>query len=136
VHLEDAVAVGRGDLRVVDPLRQPDGPAVRAEPPLEAVVAVGRPLDRLLALGGDGERVVLNLDRDLLLGDAGEVERVDELVPVSQTSSAGTQLCPVRAGVSKTPLSSLLTSLWNEASSRNGSQRTSVAMVLPPESSY
>jgi hypothetical protein len=54
-------------------------PGEAPEPALEAVVAVVRDLLRLLAVGRDGQRVVLHLDRDLLLGNAGEVEGVHDV---------------------------------------------------------
>jgi hypothetical protein len=78
-NLEDAVHVGRRNLRLVDPVRQPDGARKAAVAPLEPVVAVALLLGLLHALTGDGERVVLDLDLDLVLIDAGQIECVDEL---------------------------------------------------------
>jgi hypothetical protein len=49
-------------------------------PALEPEVPVTRLLDRLLALGRHRQGAVLELDRDLVLGDPGQVEGVDELV--------------------------------------------------------
>src|SRR4029450_5549742 len=76
--LEDAVAVGRSDLRLVDALWKPDCTAEAAVAALEAVVALVRGLLRLLPLGRHRQRVVLDLDRDLVLRDSGEIERVDD----------------------------------------------------------
>jgi len=73
------VLVARADPVLVDALRQADGASERPEAPLVAVEAVVRRLLGLLALGGDGQRVVLDLDRDRVLGDAGKVERVDDV---------------------------------------------------------
>src|SRR5205814_3723416 len=60
-------------------LRQADRAREGAEAALEAVVAAV--LDRLLALalGRDRQRAVVELDGDLLLGDAGQIEGVDDL---------------------------------------------------------
>ena len=71
--------VARADPVLVDALRQADGPSERPETALVAVEAVVGRLLGLLALGGDGQRVVLDLDRDRVLGDAGKVERVDDV---------------------------------------------------------
>src|SRR5581483_9137309 len=76
VHLEDAVRVVRGDLMLAHARGQADRPRERAVAALEAVDLVLRELLRALALGADRQRAVLELDRDLVLGDARQVERV------------------------------------------------------------
>src|SRR5262249_29393520 len=78
--LEHAVVVGGRDLALADALREADGAGERAEAALEAVVALPRDLLAALALGADGERAVLDLDRDLVPRHAGQVERVDDRV--------------------------------------------------------
>src|SRR5919198_2104937 len=78
--LEHAVAIRRADLILVDALRQAYRAAEAAIAALEAVEAIVRGLLRLLALGRHGQRVILDLDRDLVLRDARKVERVDDVV--------------------------------------------------------
>jgi hypothetical protein len=50
------------------------------EPPLEAIQVLLRELLLPLALGRHGQRSVLELDRDRVLGDPGQVKCIDELV--------------------------------------------------------
>jgi hypothetical protein len=78
--LEDAVLDVRVHLRLVGAGRQPDRAAEGAEAALEPIAVLVRRLGRLLALRRDGQRVVVQLDRDLVLGDAGQIEGVHELV--------------------------------------------------------
>src|SRR5918911_3658405 len=80
VDLEHAVLVLGLDRALVGALRQADRAGERAEPALVAVEALARDLLGALALAAHGQRVVLELDRDLVLRAAGEVERVDDLV--------------------------------------------------------
>src|ERR671934_2805774 len=80
VDLEHAGLVLGLDRAVVRALRQADRAGERAEPALEAVEALAGDLLRALALTAHGQRVVLELDRDLVLRDAGQVERVDDLL--------------------------------------------------------
>src|ERR671930_1429432 len=79
VDLEHAVPVVGLDRALVRALRQADRPGERAEPALEAVEALAGDLLRALALAAHGQRVVLELDRDLVLRNAGQVERVHDL---------------------------------------------------------
>src|SRR4051794_39866521 len=79
VDLVGAFLVGRLDRVLGDTLREPDRAGEGAEAALEAVVALLRDLRAPLALGADRQRAVLDLDRDLVLGHAGKVEREDEL---------------------------------------------------------
>ena len=68
-----------GDLRLVDAGRQPDGTREAAVTALEAEEAVALLLRRL-ARSPETVRVSsVHLDRDLVLGEAGKVEGVDEL---------------------------------------------------------
>jgi hypothetical protein len=80
VQLEHAVAVVGLDLILGHALRQGDRPGERAEAALEPVVATV--LDRLIALplGRHRQGVLVQLDGDLVLGDAGQVERIDDLL--------------------------------------------------------
>ena len=80
VQLEHAVRVDGGDRVVGDALGQADRAGERAEAALEPEVAAVLDLLLALALGRHGERRVVELDRDPVLGDAGQVERIDELV--------------------------------------------------------
>src|SRR5205085_9931497 len=80
VDLQHAVSVVGLDAVLGRALRQPDRARERAEAALEAVEPLAVHLVRALALAADRERAVLELDRDLVLGDAGQVERVDDLV--------------------------------------------------------
>src|SRR6187549_2350299 len=77
--LEDAVLVGRGDLRVVDAGGEPDGARERAVTSLEAVETLALLLRLPTPLAGDGQRVVRNLDRDLALRQPGQIERIYEV---------------------------------------------------------
>ena len=80
MHLEHAVLERRLHVLLGHALRKADGAREGAEAALEPEVAAFLDLVLPLALGRDGERVVGQLDGDLVLGDAGEVERVDDLV--------------------------------------------------------
>src|SRR5205085_10990339 len=80
VDLEHAVLVLGADRALVGALRQTDRAGERAEPALVAVEALARDLLGALALAAHGQRVFLELDGDLVLRDAGQVERVDDLV--------------------------------------------------------
>src|ERR671939_176151 len=78
VDLENAVLVLGVDRALVGARRRADRAGERAEAPLVAIEALAGDLLRALALAAHGQRVVLELDRDLVLGDPGEVERVDD----------------------------------------------------------
>jgi len=80
VDLEHAVEVVRSDGVLLDALGQSDRAREAAEAPLVAIEAVVLALLRALALAADGQRAVVVLDGDLVLGDPGDVEGVDELV--------------------------------------------------------
>src|SRR5207249_41343 len=80
VHLEHTVAVIGLDLILAHALWQADRPAEGAEAPFEAVELVIGDLLCALALRRDGKSAVLELDRDLVLGNAGEIECVDDLL--------------------------------------------------------
>src|SRR6266540_4278211 len=80
MDLEDTVLVVGVDVALGDALRHPEGARERPVAALEAVEPLIRLLLRALALGGDGQRAVVELHRDLVLGDARQVERVDDLV--------------------------------------------------------
>src|ERR671935_1859269 len=80
VDLEHAVAVVSADRVLADALRQADGAREAAELSLEAIEVPLRRLLRALAFAGDGQGAVVELDRDLVLGNAGKIESVDELV--------------------------------------------------------
>jgi RNA polymerase sigma factor (sigma-70 family) len=80
VDLEHTVAVVRPDGVLLDALWQADRAREAAEAPLVAIEAVVLALLRALALAADGQRPVVVLDGDLVLGDPGDVEGVDELV--------------------------------------------------------
>src|SRR5215204_627856 len=77
--LQHAVAVCRAHVVLGDALRQADGAGEAAEPALVAVEAVALSLLRPLTLAADRQRAVVELDRDLVLGDARQIERVDDL---------------------------------------------------------
>src|ERR671929_1230761 len=79
VDLEHAVLVLGADRALVGALRQADRARERAEAALEPVEALARDLLGALALAAHGQRVVLELDRDLVLRDPRKVERVDDL---------------------------------------------------------
>src|SRR5687768_11376482 len=78
-NLEHAVDVRGGDLRFVASGRQAHRAREAAVTPFEPEEAVALLLRLLHALARNGERVVLNLDLDLVLGKTGQIERVDEL---------------------------------------------------------
>src|SRR5919201_2319093 len=80
VDLEDSVLVVRRDVALGDALRHADGARERPVAPLEAVEAILGLLLRSLARGTDGQRAVVELDRDVVLGDARQVNGVDDLV--------------------------------------------------------
>ena len=69
VDLDCPVAVVGPDAVLARAVRHPDGAAERAEPALEADEAVLDPLLLAVALRRDGQRVVVELDRNVLLGD-------------------------------------------------------------------
>src|SRR5690242_15885583 len=78
-----AVAVVRGDLRRVDPIRQRTRPVEltgRALAPMDARVLVVR--DRLLALNAQG--VAANLNVEVFLLDAGQLRLDEEVVAVGE----------------------------------------------------
>src|SRR5215217_3443253 len=79
VNLEDTVLVVGDDVALGHALRHSEGARERPVAALEAVEPLLRLLLRALPLGGDGQRAVVELHRDLLLGDARQVERVDDL---------------------------------------------------------
>src|SRR6185503_11373701 len=80
VDFELAVVVASRDLILGHALRQTDRPREASVPALETVQPVGRDFLRALALGADGQDTVIELDRDRVLRDAGQIERVDDLV--------------------------------------------------------
>src|SRR2546421_8593115 len=80
VDLEDSVLVVGRDVALGDALRHADRARERPVTALEAVEALVRLLLGALALGADGQRALVELDRDLGLGDARQVDGVDDLV--------------------------------------------------------
>src|SRR3954469_5054368 len=79
-HLEPAAVEGGGDGVGVDALGQRERPAELAEGPLHPVEALLLVLVLGLALAGHGQDVVLELDRDVLLRQAGQVRPQDEVL--------------------------------------------------------
>src|SRR5436305_14710990 len=79
MHLEHAVRVLRADRVLGHALGQADRARERPEAPLKPEVAPLFGSHLALAFGSDREGAVLELDGALLLGDAGQGERVDEL---------------------------------------------------------
>src|SRR5439155_19001652 len=63
-----------------DALRHGDRARERAVVALVAIEPLFRLLLGSIALGRDGQRAVVELDGDLLLGDAGQIDGVDDLV--------------------------------------------------------
>src|SRR4029078_8143042 len=78
-HLEPPVFVASRDVVLVDALGQSDRTSERPVATLEAIEAVLARLVGLFALGRDSHGLVGHLDADLLLRDAGKVERIDDL---------------------------------------------------------
>src|SRR4051812_49486926 len=78
--LEHAAVEACGHRLGVDPLRQRQRAREGAERALHAVEALLALLVLGLALAGDGQRAVLELDLDVLLRHAGEVGAQDEVV--------------------------------------------------------
>src|SRR3954469_410533 len=78
--LEDALVERRRDLLGVDALRERQRAAELAEGALHPVVALLLRLVLGLALAAYGEDVVLELDRDVGLGQAGQVRAKDEVL--------------------------------------------------------
>src|SRR6266498_493569 len=79
VDLEDPVLVVGVDVALGDALRHPERARERPVATLEAVEPLVRLLLRALTLGCDRQRSVVELHRDLVLGNARQVKRVDEL---------------------------------------------------------
>src|SRR3954447_4273491 len=78
--LEHAAVELRGHRLGVDPLRQRERAGERAEGALHAVEALLAVLVLGLALAGDGQRAVLELDVDVVLAHAGEIGAEDEVL--------------------------------------------------------
>jgi hypothetical protein len=100
VDLQHAVVQVGAHVRLVDPLRHRQGAREGAEAPLRAVEALALDLGRALARGRHGQRALVELHRDRLLRDAGEIERVDELavrLPYVHGGEPGPVAAAVRA---------------------------------------
>src|SRR6266545_1226120 len=79
VDLEDTVLVVGRDVVLGHALRHAEGARERPVTTLEAVEPIVRLFLGALTLAGDRQRAVVELYRDLVLGDARQVERVDDL---------------------------------------------------------
>src|SRR4051812_28052672 len=94
-YLEHALVKGGGDAVGVDAFGQGERAAELAERALQAVEALALVLVLGLALAGDGEDAVLELDAHVLLGQAGEVGAQDEVI-VGLDEVHGRQPAPQR----------------------------------------